>query len=72
MAVDVGSQPRRIYALIRLSSLSHIFRVEKVSGVPYQSVSILSSAEFRPLLDTEYSNTCRPRVLAPRNIHVYN
>lgn len=39
MAMDVGSQPRRIYALIRLSHLAEVFKVDKVSSVPYQSVS---------------------------------
>lgn len=35
----VGSQPRRIYALARVSFLSNMFKVESVTGVPYQSVS---------------------------------
>lgn len=38
MAMDIGSQPRRIYALIRLSHLVEVFKVDHVNSVPYQSV----------------------------------
>ncbi|EGO21494.1 hypothetical protein SERLADRAFT_451525, partial [Serpula lacrymans var. lacrymans S7.9] len=38
-AMDVGSHPRRIYALVRLAFISDIFKVENISSVPYQSTS---------------------------------
>lgn len=40
MAMDMGLQPRRIYALIRLSYLTDSFKVDSISSVPYQSVSL--------------------------------
>ena len=36
--MDIGSSPRRIYALTRLSYFAEIFKVDQVTSVPYQSV----------------------------------
>ncbi|KAJ7046830.1 hypothetical protein C8F04DRAFT_1227029 [Mycena alexandri] len=47
MAMDVGGGVRRIYALIRLSYLGEIFKVDGVQNVPYQSTST-SGAPVHP------------------------
>ncbi|KAF7967089.1 hypothetical protein HWV62_35891 [Athelia sp. TMB] len=47
MAMDIGSQPRRIYALIRLSHLVEVFKVDHVNSVPYQS-TLSSGAPEHP------------------------
>lgn len=38
-SMAVMSQPRRIYALVRVSFVSNVFKVESATAVPYQSVS---------------------------------
>ncbi|KIM87137.1 hypothetical protein PILCRDRAFT_64451 [Piloderma croceum F 1598] len=45
IAMDVGSHPRRIYALIRLSYLADVFKVDEVRSVPYQSTSSSGAPE---------------------------
>ncbi|KAJ7172457.1 methyltransferase type 11 [Mycena filopes] len=47
MAMDVGGGVRRIYALIRLSYLGEVFKVDGVQNVPYQSTST-SGAPVHP------------------------
>jgi nuclear pore complex protein Nup133 len=50
MAMDVGAV-RRIYALIRLSYLGEVFKVDGVRNVPYQSVGPFSTFKSSPLTD---------------------
>ncbi|KDQ60778.1 hypothetical protein JAAARDRAFT_190924 [Jaapia argillacea MUCL 33604] len=46
-AMDIEMHPRRIYAIVRLSNYSGIFKVDQVHGVPYQSTSS-SGAPMHP------------------------
>ncbi|KAH9934994.1 uncharacterized protein B0H18DRAFT_1082732 [Fomitopsis serialis] len=48
-AMDVGNNPRRIYAIVRLHSTSEGFEVKAVRAVPYQSIST-SGAPMHPRL----------------------
>lgn len=36
--MDVGNNPRRIYAIVRLAKALETFEVKTVRAVPYQSV----------------------------------
>ena len=45
----VSNNPRRIYALIRLSYTTNSFATEDAIVVPYQSVSVLPTSSFRRL-----------------------
>ncbi|TFY65035.1 hypothetical protein EVJ58_g2238 [Rhodofomes roseus] len=48
-AMDVGNNPRRIYAIVRLQSTADGFKVKTVRAVPYQSIST-SGAPMHPRL----------------------
>ena len=41
-AMDVGNNPRRIYAIVRLAKALETFEVKTVRAVPYQSVGGVS------------------------------
>ncbi|KZT70169.1 hypothetical protein DAEQUDRAFT_709105 [Daedalea quercina L-15889] len=47
--MDIGNNPRRIYAIVRLQRTEDGFRVQTVRAVPYQSISI-SGAPMHPRL----------------------
>lgn len=57
MAMDIGSHPRRIYALIRLSHLAEVFKVDSVNSVPYQSVRLPSLFYLCSILNRDLCHT---------------
>lgn len=48
--MDVGNNPRRIYAIVRLAKALEGFEVKTVRAVPYQSVGAVASAYLLSIL----------------------